>query len=646
MKIQSRLATCSLLGLLAACGTVLTSATAAAQQPAGQPAAATQPPAKAVAKQLDPDTLLYLGVTAGKIRGTGFVDQTGKVRGSIVGNPMKTTLGPGEGFRFNGSTDWLVLGDGSEAGRAWLPKRDFTVSSWISINKTTKYGNIIGLMEDNGNAEKGWSLGYTDDAFTFALSSTGSDDGDGKMTYLKGTTVIEADRWYHVAATYDGKAMKLYVNGQLEGQSAEQSGDILYPPKNTGAVACYLDQDEQFPMNGTLLEVKVLGRASPDAAIVEEYVPGVRLSSFQPAPEATLRFSVKPYLQFATRESMTIMAETSQPSTAIVEYGEQLPYSMRTQPSSSSKLHEIVLTGLKPQTPYFYRIRCLNEAGTELLGDDLTFQTAVNPETPFAFAIIGDTQKNKPVIEKLQQFAFTLRPNFEIHLGDVVDKGADRNEWVDELLPASWPLMSRVCMFPSIGNHEENHSNYYTYFSLPSPECWYTYTYGNAQFFVLDTNKAVDPESEQYKWLETELAKSKAVWKFAYHHHPIYSSDENDYGDTYKQPSTFSDPRHRVLAGLFEKYNLDIDFAGHIHSYDRSWPIRDGKIDMERGVRYLVMGGGGGGLESASPTRPWFTQRVYRGHHMGQIMISGKTLQLQVFDLEGRLFDTMDITKP
>jgi hypothetical protein len=126
----------------------------------------------------------------------------------------------------------------------------------------------------------------------------------------------------------------------------------------------------------------------------------------------------------------------------------------------------------------------------------------------------------------------------------------------------------------------------------------------------------------------------------------VYSSDENDYGDTYKGPSANGDMKVRPLAELYEKYGLDINFNGHIHVYERTWPIRDGKIDLQQGVRYMVMGGGGGGLESASPTRPWFTQRVYRGHHIGQIMISGKTLQFQAFDLEGRLFDTMDITKP
>lgn len=608
-------------------------------------AAPAQPPAKKDAP-LDPDLLLHLGVTAGKVRGTAFVDKTGKAKGVVVGNPMRTTLGPSEGFRFNGSTDWLTIGDGSAQDRSWLPARAFTVQAWVSLHSTTKSGSIIGNIEDTGDSEQGWSLGYTNDAFTFALAGKGADDGNGKLTYLKGTSEIRPDRWYHVAATYDGRMMRLFVNGKEEASSAEQSGDILYPAADRGAIACYIDSDERFPMDGVMLETKVLGRALTPPQLAEEYAPGARLASFEPQIDAVQRFVVRPYLQAMSRTGVTILFETSRPCTATVEYGVALPYSARVESSQPSQFHEVQLTGLQPQTPYFYRVRCTEPGGAELLGDDLTFQTAVNEDTPYSFTIIGDTQKNKPVIAQLQAFCFSQRPNFEIHLGDVVNTGADKSEWTEELLDASWPLMSRVCMYPTLGNHEDNHSNYYKYFSLPAPEYRYTYTYGNAQFWSIDSNKPVDPASDQYRWLDESMAASKATWKFAYHHHPVYSSDEDDYGDTYKGASTYGDPRHRHLAALYERHGVDIVFSGHVHSYERTWPIRDGKVDMERGVRYVVAGGGGGGLESASPTRPWFTQRVYRGHHVGHVMISGRSLTFQVFDLEGRLFDVMELVKP
>ncbi len=634
------------------CAAWLTLSGAAIAQQVPSPATPTQPAAvvpeaeKKKEKIIDPDMLLHVGVGAGKVRGGSFMDDTGRVSGTIVGNPIKTSLGPGEGYRFNGTTDWLVCAPNQAESGAGLPRREFTVSAWVSLHETQEYGSIIGAIQDNGDAEAGWMLGYTHDAFYFALASAGADDGNGAMTYLKGTGAIERDRWYHVVGTYDGSSMKLFVNGEMQNQSREQSGDVLRATNAPYTIGCYLDDNEMYPMNGTLLEVRVLGRAILPQQVTEEFVPGVRLTSFQPEMEAEQRFVVKPYLQFATMDAMTFMFETSRPATGFVEFGESLPYTSISPPGSEGTLHEIRIAGLKPENAYFYRVKAVAADGGEIVSDDLTFRTAVLPDNPYAFTVIGDTQKNMPVIATLQAFAFTLRPNFQIHLGDVVDNGPDKDEWVKELLPASWPLMSRACMYPAIGNHEENHSNYYNYFALPSPECWYTYTYGNAQFFSLDTNKPVEPGSEQYIWLDKELSASKATWKFVYHHHPVYSSDENDFGDTYKEPSTFGDARHRVLAPLLEKHGVDIDFAGHVHCYERSWPLFQDKVDEAKGVRYITSGGGGGGLESAGPSRSWFAQRVYRGHHICSVAVHGKTLILQAFDLEGRLIDHMEIRKP
>ncbi len=537
------------------------------------------------------------------MRGAQFTDGTGKVSGAVVGNPMKTTIGPANGYAFDGMGDWLVLSPDISRSRAGLPVRDFTASAWVNLRKTTQYGGIVGAIQDNGGFEKGWQLGYSDDVFTFALATTGADDGDGLMTYLRGTTAIEPGRWYHVAATYDGSAMRLFVNGVQEGESRQQSGEILYPAQTPYTAACYMDDNEKFPMAGALAEVKVLGRAMSAEQVREEFVPRSAYAAYVPDPEKEMRFVVKPYLQSATREGMTFVWETSRAGQGVVEYGEKLPYDRRSAAGSQGTFHEIRVEGLKPATNYFYRVRTTGEDGSEIVGEDLTFRTAVEAEDAFAFTVIGDTQKNKPVIAKLSELAYSLRPNFQIHLGDTVNTGADLSEWVDEMLPASWPLMSRVCVYPTIGNHEENHSNYYKYFSLPGPEYRYTFTYGNAQFFTVDTMKPVTPESEQWKWLDEELSKSKATWKIVYHHHPVWSSDENDHGDTYKEASTYGAAQHRPLAALYEKHGVDINFTGHIHCYERSWPIFEGKVDQARGVTYITSGGGGGGLEKPGRAR-------------------------------------------
>lgn len=66
-----------------------------------------------------------------------------------------------------------------------------------------------------------------------------------------GKTELIAKKWYHAAATYDGKKWKLYLDGKNDGEKSE-SGDLvsnannvyigLYSPPNGWPFTGFLDE--------------------------------------------------------------------------------------------------------------------------------------------------------------------------------------------------------------------------------------------------------------------------------------------------------------------------------------------------------------------------------------------------------------------
>lgn len=355
-------------------------------------------------------------------------------------------------------------------------------------------------------------------------------------------------------------------------------------------------------------------------------------------------FVVAPYLQYATQKSITVMWETGEAGTSVVKYG----VGSLTKTAEGKKdvtMHEVTLTDLEPGESYVYEVQ--SQVGEVLVRSPLlTFQPAVGEDQAYSFVLIGDTQRNPTITQKIATLAWQRRPNFVVHLGDVVDSGPDKKQWVGDLLGPCRELFGRVPVYPCIGNHERNHAFYYQYFSLPAPEYYYRFRYGNAEFFSLDTNKKVGPDSEQYKWLDGALAKSTAKWKFVFHHHPAFTSDSDDYGNTFKGvKSKLGDLNVRNLVALYEKHNVDMVFNGHIHVYERTWPIRAGKVDRHKGVLYVTSGGGGGKLEDFSPIPTWFKAQCRVDYHYCYVTVHGGKLSFKVFDHQGMLFDTFDVDK-
>lgn len=581
---------------------------------------------------------------------------------SLVDGKLKARLGPdakvsgsvkpvgdSEGESLSLSEDsQLLIGKSYLDHKKYLPQQSLTVSTWVAVNQSRDWGGIVGVVQDNGDEEQGWIVGYNKRRFYFALASKGADDGNGNMTYLESKTPYELGKLYHVVAVYDGTLMQIFVNGELAGESKSQSGDILYPKSAPFYLGKYIDSNENHPHIGRIREISIYDRAAKPAWAKHEFEHQSKLASLPPvgAKPVEFKFAVEPYLQFATQTEMTVMCQTTRAATSTVYFGEDAKVTSKVSGAKGRFIHEVKLSKLKPETQYFYRVETVDLEGKSISSNVYTFQTASKKETPFAFAIISDTQSNPAVSGKVAELAWAQRPNFLLHPGDLVGTGTNDDHWTKQFFPSMHPLISRVPFYPVLGNHEVNARNYYDYVSLPDPEYYYEFQYGNAHFFMIDSNKKVDPDTEQYKWLDSALSKSTATWKFVCHHHPPYSSDENDYGNLWKSnKSTRGDLRVRQLSKLYDKYNVDIVWNGHIHSYERTWPLRAEKVAKKKGTVYMVTGGGGGGLETAGPFRPFFQNNVKRGHHYCMVAINQGTLEFKAFDLEGRLFDYMKIEK-
>ncbi|MBI4586682.1 MAG: hypothetical protein HY717_21935 [Planctomycetes bacterium] len=123
-------------------------------------------------------------------------------------------------------------------------------------------------------------------------------------------------------------------------------------------------------------------------------------------------------------------------------------------------------------------------------------------------------------------------------------------------------------------------------------------------------------------------------------HHPIYSS-------------AVANPLSRgQLEPLFNQYGVDLAFQAHTHFYERTYPLRGGAVTEAgeepdyldpQGTIYLVIGGGGGTLLTATPKA--YSARYKSTYHWVEVEVDGNRLALTAIDSQGAILDKMTITK-
>jgi len=370
----------------------------------------------------------------------------------------------------------------------------------------------------------------------------------------------------------------------------------------------------------------------------------------------------EPYLNNLTRSSVTILWETDKESHSIVCYGKipqqlnncvdgeiaryqiQSLVPMGTRPQFNSFLHQVKLTGLEPETTYYYQVISASSPSQVY-----NFKTLAEREKTFRFAIIGDTRTNDSIHEQLINLMKDFQFDFYIHLGDLTDSFFYYEER-KTFLSIEQPLLSYLPIFPVYGNHE-NLVWYKEYFELPKnstsselDELCYSFEYQGSYFIFIDNiNFELEQGTTVYNWLESELSKAykdpNRKFTFIFSHSPFFGGYDHFWAKNLFRQLSFLGP-------WFQQYDVNAGFAGHIHLYER---LEAG------GMPYFISGGGGAPfyaygippnqfLLDQQSNSAGFTvsdQFYTWKYHFLLVEVGGNYFQVSAYDDSGSLFDSL-----
>lgn len=529
-----------------------------------------------------------------------------------------------------------------ETVQATLPAGDFSVELWLLDHVNQPVGAILGPdVPDQAN----WALAYRSGQVLF-----GPLNADGAPAGQVATGEGFKEFWHHVVGVRQGRQWRIYVNGVLAGEVAS---DIAPAATYSLSLTGHFAHERFMELPDLVKAYAVYDHALSSNEIAASFARRTALVENGILAEGALHFTQPPYLNSPASDSMELSWETDRPTSAQVEWGETADsLQQRTFPLGKERLGGTKLDGLKADTPYFYRVTTRDEAGNALDSGLLSFRTAPERGAPFTIAVSGDTEARPHINRRMSALIWEERPGMLLLAGDLTDGGSRENrfQWTHEYFAGMGPLFGRVPLVAAPGNGEGELHWFRQYHRQPGDEAFFSLPYGDAEIFVLDSNlddrEAREPgfRARQRAWLEQALARSTAKWKIAIHHHALMSTDDDDYGDSWTGKSEAGDA---VLAAefqpLYERYNVDLVFQGHLHTYERSWPMRDGRVDQAHGVTYVQVGGMGGNLEDFQPTKPWFNRKNFRDHHYLMLRGAGDRLEAEVFDAEGRLRDSFTL---
>jgi hypothetical protein len=415
---------------------------------------------------------------------------------------------------------------------------------------------------------------------------------------------VYTGEWYRLVISVDnGSSYTYYLDGVVINQAVVQEIDGRFSLDSV--LLLFADEDGE-DNNILISEVSIWDQ--PLTAAEAASLGGF----WHPTPPNTVQLIGHPFLQSMTPESVFICWHDTAADISRVEYGVTTELGSQSDGSSEMVIfpyrwHSVQLTGLMPGTKYYYRV--LTGSGNSPV---FTFKTIPddNYNGHLRFLLFSDTQDDSTktgfVVRNAKQKVMELyggepsdHINLMMHTGDIVGSGSDISAWTKEFFMPFAPLTFNLPFLSVAGNHEMEHSNYYTYIkydsfsayppSHPLFEKIWTYRLPGTLFIGMNTNVTGSYGDEQIQWLDQTLLEAESDtsigFVFCFLHHPpvseIWGEGNTDYVN------------YEVLPVL-QKYSKVQELCyGHTHAFERG--AVESKAENSNGdFRIHCVGGGGG----------------------------------------------------
>jgi Calcineurin-like phosphoesterase/Purple acid Phosphatase, N-terminal domain len=313
------------------------------------------------------------------------------------------------------------------------------------------------------------------------------------------------------------------------------------------------------------------------------------------------------------------------------------------------------LNGLNPNTAYFFRVGTWEGVDLEqrimtgaVLSPVKTFTTGLEKGSrePFRFISAGDSRGGYEAMTLYRQDFLDAGGDFWLFNGDMNQSGS-QVEWF-QWFDAMGAISENHVIMPVHGNHEIFAELFFMLFPVPTMEGLpeesrhhgWSFDYGNMHVVGLDTNTE-DRMIPMKPWLEQDLKAASEDddidWIIVMTHYPPYSSST-------KHGSTLRVQEH--FLPIFEKYGVDVVFAGHDHVYERTYQIKDNQVVEAGGIFHVVLGGFfSPGYTNGSD---WFTAVSHHGDksNYGVVDVNGGTFKLTVYSGDStEVLDELTLTK-